>query len=137
MRLPQNESSRSNFRNKIGLDPPPPRTVFVNSRGRSDSYNSSTNLETAYNPNQNSGRVSKSARYRYGARDQNVMLITGLLTLSLLLWAEGEPGPFWHVNGDRDVKGRHVFPFQQRYARQGHGAGCSSQVCELEETRRV
>ena len=28
-------------------------------------------------------------------------------------------GPFWYVNDDRDVKGRHVFPFQQRYARKG------------------
>ena len=52
-------------------------------------HNSSTNekhIEIASN-HQNPGRGSKSARHRvhYGARDQNVMLITGLLTLSLLL----------------------------------------------------
>ena len=23
-----------------------------------------------------------------------------------------EPDSFWHMNGDRDVKGRHVFPFR-------------------------
>ena len=46
------------------------------------------NTETASN-HQNSGRGSKSARHKikstYGARDQNVMLIAGLFTLSLLL----------------------------------------------------